>query len=173
MRIPSIVFLTVILLAMPAPSRIASPFFSGGRGGDARGGRGLFAMVLIDTDGLACSPCLSSLLEFCQAVPPDVQEERIVGVLTFRDGLEPDPRRARIARTRWTGYSRANDIRFPVAVDETHAFNRLSEEGTTVLLFDPSTGYLRRWTAPFPPGAVREMTRYLLTPESPIMESRP
>jgi len=173
MRISSVVFLTAILMAMPAPAQIAFPLFSGGRGGDDRGGRELFAMVLIDTDGLACSPCLSSLLEFCQAVPPDVQEERIIGVLTFRDGLEPDSRRARIARTRWTGYSRANDIRFPVAVDETHAFNRLSEEGTTVLLFDPSTGYLKRWTAPFRPEVVREITRYLLNPESPIMESRP
>ncbi|MCX6565574.1 MAG: hypothetical protein NTW38_03990 [Candidatus Aminicenantes bacterium] len=128
---------------------------------------------MIDADGLACSPCLASLLDFCRAVPRDVQEERIVGVLTFRDGTEPDPRRARIARTRWNGYSRANDIWFPVTVDEAHAFNSLSEEGTTILLFDPSTGNLKRWTAPFRPGVLQEMTDFLTTLKPDIMEAHP
>ncbi len=166
MRIPSIVFLTAALTVMVGPFRIADRLSSAGGEGDARGGRGCFAIVLIDADSLACSPCGAALMEFCRAVPPDVQEDRVVGVLTFREGVEPDLRRARIARTRWNGYSRANDIRFPVTVDETHALDRLSEEGTTVLLFDISTGNLKRWTAPFSPGALQEMTRYLFHDKS-------
>ena len=146
---------------------------SGGRGEDGRPGLECFALVLIDTDGLACSPCLASLLDFCRAVPRDVQEERIIGVLTFRDGTEPDPRRARIARTRWNGYSRANDIWIPVTVDEVHAFNSLSEEGTTILLFDPSTGNLKRWTAPFRPGVLQEITGFLTTLKLDILETHP
>jgi hypothetical protein len=113
-----------------------------------------FALVLIDVDGLACGPCLASLQEFCRAVPPAIQEERVIGVLTYRTGNKADPKLGRIARTKWAGYSRANGIRFPAAVDESQSFNRLSEAGTTILLFDPRTGEMKRRTAPFTPGAI-------------------
>jgi len=174
MRNYGAVFLAAVFATALAPARrFAPPLPSDGRGGDGRGDRERFALVLIDSDGLACSPCFASLLEFCRAVPPEVQEKRIVGVLTFRDGIEPDPRRARIARTRWTGYGRANDIRFPVTVDEAHVFNRLSEEGTTILLFHPATGTLEKRTAPFGPGVLEEVVRFLVTRETPIIGPLP
>jgi hypothetical protein len=130
-----------------------------------------FALVLIDVDGLACEPCLAALREFCRAVPSAVQEERVLGVLTFRAGKTPDSRLGRIARTKWAGYSRANGIRFPVTLDESLSFNRLSEAGTTILLFDPRTGRLKRWTAPFGPPAIEEIVRFLITSETAIMET--
>jgi len=128
---------------------------------------------LIDVDSLACDPCLDSLREFCRAVPPAVQEDRVLGVLTFRTGKIPDPRLGRIARTKWAGYSRALEIKFPVTVDESQSFNRLSEAGTTILLFDAGTGRLKRWTAPFGPPAIEEMVRFLTSTEVFIMEPQP
>lgn len=139
----------------------------------ADGGVMPFALVLIDTDALACSPCLEPLQALCRAVPPEIQEKRLRGVLTYRDGEKPDPRRARIARTRWTGYSRANGIHFPVSVDEVHAFNRLGEEGTTILLFDEAAGCIRRWNAPFKPDALRELTEFLSDADPDKIGSRP
>jgi hypothetical protein len=132
-----------------------------------------FALVLIDVDGLACSPCLAPLQQICRALPSSVQEQRILGVLTFRTGKNPDPRRGRIARTKWSGYSRANEIRFPVTVDESQSFNQWSEQGMTILLFDPETGSLKRLTAPFQPDVMEEIVRFLISPESNIMETLP
>jgi hypothetical protein len=148
-----------------------------GGGADRADFRGIlgsrFALVLIDVDGLACEPCLDSLREFCRAVPPGVQEERVLGVLTFRTGKNSDPRLGRIARTKWAGYSRAHKIKFPVTVDESQSFNRLSEAGTTILLFDPRTGRLKRWTAPFGRPAIEEIVRFLTSSEMSIMELQP
>jgi hypothetical protein len=126
-----------------------------------------FALVLIDVDGLACSPCLEPLQALCRALPPAVQEKRLVGVLTYRDGDKPDPRRGQIARTRWTGYSRANGILFPAT------FNRLSEEAMTILLFDAPTGNVRRWSAPFTPDVLREVADFLSAPNPAKIEFRP
>ena len=138
------------------------------------GGRGEpFALILIDTDALACSPCLEPLQVLCRAVPPDIQKKRLLGVLTYRDDGKPDPRRARIARTRWAGYSRASGILFPTSVDEIHAFNRLSEAGTTILLFDDSAGRIRRWSAPFQPDALRELAESLSTRKPEGRTDRP
>ncbi len=135
-----------------------------------RGGR--FALVLIDADGLVCSPCLEPLQALCRAVPSAVQEKRLIGVLTYRDGEKPDPRRAQIARTRWTGYSQANGILFPATVDTAHTFNRLSEEATTILLFDDSTGCVRRWSAPFDPDVLRKLADFLSEMNPAKMEFR-
>jgi len=174
MSFPSIVLAAAILAASFAPSRpFAAPFSSGGKGESARNGRDRFALVLIDTDVLACSPCQSSLLELCRSLSPRLQENRFIGVLTYRDVNEPDPRRARIARARWVGYSRANNIRFPVVVDETHAFNRLSEDRTILLLFDLAAGTMERQTAPFSPGALEGILRFLDFPEMLIIGRRP
>ncbi|MHB8053909.1 MAG: hypothetical protein ACYDH3_01450 [Candidatus Aminicenantales bacterium] len=137
------------------------------------GGRGSFALVLIDADGLACSPCLEPLQALSRALPADVQEKRLIGVLTYRDGEKSDPRRGQIARTRWTGYSRANAILFPISVDTAHAFNRLSEEATTILLFDDSTGCVRQWSAPFSPDVLRELAEFLSDVKPARMEFRP
>jgi len=145
----------------------------GAAGSAADNGGGPFALVLIDTDALACSPCLEPLQALCRAVPPEVQGKRLRGVLTYRDGEKPDPRRARVARTRWTGYSRANGIIFPASVDEVHAFNRLSEEGTTILLFDEAAGCVRCWIAPFKPEALRELAEFLSEGKPDKMGYRP
>jgi len=134
---------------------------------------GRFALVLIDVDSLSCSPCSAPLETLCRAVPPSVQEERIIGILTYQDGRTPDPKRAGIVRTKWTGYSRAGGIRIRASVDEAHVFNRMNGEGITVLLLDPSAGIIKRWAPPFPPGAVEAIVRFLLARESPIMEADP
>jgi len=156
------ILLAASFTAAPAPMRTAGgpAARSGGAETAAAGAR--FAVVCLDADMLACSPCGASLLEFNRAVPPEILEERVVGVLSFReDAAVPDPRKARLARTRWTGYCRANGIRFRAAVDETHALDRLSERGMTILLFDAGAGILRRWTAPFEPGVLEDIIRFL------------
>lgn len=134
---------------------------------------GSFALILINTDNLACSPCLESLKTICRALPPDVQEKRIIGILTYRDGDKPDPRRGRIARTRWTGYSRANGILFPVCVDTAHVFNGLSEEGPTILLFDEAAGCIRRWNTAFHPDTLRELAGFLSDGKPDKMGKKP
>lgn len=98
----------------------------------------------------------------------------MLGVLTYRGTAAPsDPRKAGIARTRWAGYSRAAGIRIPTTVDEAHIFNEMNATGTTILLFDPSGGGLKRWAPPFPPGAIEAIVRFLLAPDSRIMGKRP
>ncbi len=97
----------------------------------------------------------------------------MIGILTFREGKVPDPKRTRIVRTKWTGYSRAGAIGFPATVDEAHVFDSLNREGTTVILFDPSGGGVKRWTPPFSPRAIAEIAGCLLDRLSPIMEPRP
>jgi len=154
------IFLAASLTAAPVPLRTAGG--PAARSGEAESAGACFAVVCLDADLLACSPCGASLLEFNRTVPPDILEERVVGVLSFReDAAVPDPRKARLARTRWTGYCRANGIRFRAAVDETHALDRLSERGMTILLFDAGAGILRRWTAPFEPGVLEDIIRFL------------
>jgi|GEM_PF-1991997 len=160
----------IVLAAGMAAAAIAFP---AGAGDHGQGPGGRFAVVLIDADSLACSPCLASLEALCRAVPPAVQAERMIGILTFREGKVPDPKRTRILRTKWTGYSRAGAIGFPAAVDAGHVFDRLNGEGTTVILFDPFGGSVKRWTPPFSPRAIAEIAGYLLDRLSPIMEPRP
>jgi len=162
---PSRILLALFFLALSAATAFgrAAQRVSPGPGGSR------FALILIDVDGLACSPCLAPLQQICRAVPPSVQEERVIGVLTFRNGKNPDPRRGRIARTKWFGYSRANEIRFPVTVDESQSFNQWSEMGTTILLFDPETGNLKRLVAPFQPNVLEEIVRFLIFPKTDIM----
>ncbi|MBN1939017.1 MAG: hypothetical protein JW843_05500 [Candidatus Aminicenantes bacterium] len=124
--------------------------------------QGRLALVLIDADALACSPCLASLEALCRAVPQLVQRERMIGVLTYRESGPADPRRARIIRTKWTGYCRAGGIGFPATIDDAHLFDSLNRDGTAVIVFDPTGGGLKRWTPPFSTGMVAEITGYLL-----------
>jgi hypothetical protein len=134
---------------------------------------GRTALVLIDADALACSPCQASLEALCRAVPPLIQRERMIGVLTYREGRSPDGRRARIIRTKWNGYSRAGGIGFPAVLDEAHVFDTLNQDGTTVIIFDPAGGELKRWGPPFSTGVLSQIVRYLLERRSPIMELKP
>jgi hypothetical protein len=128
-----------------------------------------FALVLIDGDSLACSPCLSALEALCRAVPRDIQAERMIGVLTFRPVPAADSRRARIVRTKWTGYSRTGGLNFQATVDEGHVFNGLNGAGTTVFLFHPSGYGFKRLTPPFTAPVLEEIVRFLLVGKSPIM----
>ncbi len=163
--------LMFVLTAFLAGNRILSEGAAAAGGGVIPAGR--FALVFIDTDALACSPCLVSFEALCRAVPPAVQEERMLGVLTYHEGTAADSRRARIARTRWTGYSRAAGIRFPAIVDAPRAFDGWNLNRSSVILFDLAGGELKRYGPALTPRDIEEIAAFLLDRLSPIMEPCP
>jgi hypothetical protein len=120
--------------------------------------------VLVDMDSFFCGACLDHLLEFSRAVPARVQEERVRGILVFGGSAGPEEtrRRAEVVRTKWQGFSRANDIRFPAAVDADMAFSGLLKAGIGVLVFDARAGAVRRYPLPVPRGRLEEIMRILV-----------
>ena len=120
--------------------------------------------VLVDMDSFFCGSCLDHLLGFSRAVPARVQEERVRGILVFggSDSPEATRRRAQVVRTKWQGFSRANDIRFPAAVDVDRTFAGLLKAGVGVLVFDARAGAVRRYPLPIPRGGLEEIMRILV-----------
>jgi len=120
--------------------------------------------VLVDMDSFFCGSCLDHLLGFSRAVPARVQEERVRGILIFggSDSPEEARRRAQIVRTKWQGFSRVHDIRFPAAVDADRTFAGLLKAGVGVLVFDARAGAVRRYPLPVPRGRLEEIMRILV-----------
>lgn len=121
--------------------------------------------ILIDFDTFFCSPCLAPLLEFCQALPGPIQEERLRGILVYSrrsDGSE-DSRHARIVQTKMQGFIKANDIRFPIVLDEHHLFNGLLKSNTQAFLFDDQRQVVRKFSFPFQPGEKSDILKLLLS----------
>ena len=128
-------------------------------------GRRTLCWILIDFETFFCSPCLAPLLEFCQALPGHVQAERVRGILVYNrrsDGNE-DSRYARIVQTKMQGFIKANNIRFPIVLDEYHLFNGLLQSNTQALLFDDQRQVVRKISFPFQPGEKNDILKLLLS----------
>ena len=128
------------------------------------GGERSSCWILVDMDTFFCGSCLEHLLAFSRAVPARIQEERVRGILVFGGSGNPEEakRRVQVIRTKWQGFSRANDIRFTAAVDADKAFAGLVKAGIGVLVFDARAGEVRRYPLPVPRGGLEEILRVLV-----------
>jgi len=120
--------------------------------------------VLVDMDSFFCGSCLEHLLAFSRAVPARIQEDRVRGILILGAPGSPEAagRRGQIVRAKWQGFSRANDIRFPAAVDADGAFAGPLKAGFGVLVFDARSAAVRGYPWPVPRGGIEEILRILV-----------
>jgi hypothetical protein len=132
-----------------------------GSAGAARPGRP--ALVLVDVDGLACSPCQEPLLQLARSLPAAVQEERMIGVLLLPRGAgrANDERNAAIALARWKGFGRVNGVKFPAVVDGTHSFGLPEGSILAILVFDEESGRMLSFAPPFGPETIGRLARRL------------
>ena len=120
-------------------------------------------LVLIDLDAFYCGLCLEALLSFCRALPASLQETRVRGILLHRPAAAglTDADLVRIARKKWEGFRRANDIRFPILSDEARIFMRPENSGASVVLLDVPRGEVRMLFLPLKPKELAEVLRFL------------
>jgi hypothetical protein len=114
--------------------------------------RGASCWILIDLDGFSCGLCLEALLAFCRAIPEELQERGVRGILAFRapQGKDAAARQTGILTKKWNGFRKANDIRFPAFVDVGGVF--AGQPAASVFLFDESAGTLRAFPLPLRQG---------------------
>jgi hypothetical protein len=126
-------------------------------------GAGDTCWVLMDFDGFSCGLCLDALVDFCRALPPSVQERRVRGILAYRapQGKEAAIRQAGIVAKKWSGFRKANDIRFPVFIDAGRLFASGLGSGPAVLLFDENAGTLRMYPLPLHPAQLENILAIL------------
>ena len=120
--------------------------------------------VLVDVESFFCGACLEPLLEFCRAVPARIQEERLRAILVFGSGPSSGDAesRARIIQTKWQGFSRANDIRFPALADMDRAFKETLKAGAGLLIFAEETRAVRWYPLPLSKPRLEDVLRVLM-----------
>jgi hypothetical protein len=127
--------------------------------------RGLsrLALLFIDLDGLACAACWAALEELGRLLSPEIQTERVRGILTYRgrtaQGL--DERRGRIVRIQWRGYAQARRLGFPVVFDDGHAFQDATAAGLAAFLFDFDAGTVKKIAGPVRSSHLGEIAAFL------------
>jgi len=107
-------------------------------------------LFIIDFDSFFCLPCTDTFLNFCQNLPPFIQEEALWGVLVYEDPkkIENNKIHTRIVEKKLRGFIQANDIKFPIILDHFHIFDGLTKGGTGIIVFDQMKKIVRRY--PFP-----------------------
>jgi hypothetical protein len=143
------------VLLPPAPIRgIAGPATM--RGGNS-------GWVLVDFDSFSCGLCLEALVGFTRAIPQVIQETCLRGVLVRRSRArgEEGARETAILAKKWAGFRKANDVRFPIFIDDSRFFANDLALGSTVLVFDEGAGTLRAYPLPLRPCQVEEILAVL------------
>jgi len=97
-----------------------------------------------------CMNCLESFLSFCGSLPPHILEENVWGILTIGSEIrKPGSKDSlKVAKTKLRGFVTANDIGFPIFIDEYQLFEQFRKKGTLVLVFDGENDILREFIFP-------------------------
>ena len=107
--------------------------------------------LVIDFDAISCPACLDQILSFCRALPAEVLEERVMGIVVFGRALtaEEGARRRRIAEIKWDGIRRANGLRFPSVLDDGPVVRSWLNRGAAkIVCFDGKARMLREYDLP-------------------------
>ena len=121
-------------------------------------------LLVIDFDDFMCMSCLESFLSFCQSFPVHLLEEKAFGilVLAWKDNDFDLKDNAQIAKKKLRGFVRANNIRFPIYLDQKQIFGSLASKGTFVILFDEKNRTIRVYTFPVKKADVDEIHEILI-----------
>ncbi len=154
-RPAAVLFLAASLLVAAAAAAVKPQKPRPERGGEC--------LVLIDLDAFYCGLCLEALLSFCRAVPSAIQESQMRGILLGRPASSgrTDDDLARIARRKWDGFRRANDIRFPVLSDAGRVFRLSGKAGVAVVLLDDPGRAIRCYPLPLRKNELAAVLRFL------------
>jgi hypothetical protein len=107
-------------------------------------------LFIFDFNDFMCFSCLDSFLGFYHSLPFPFRDEHSLGVLVYdKRGKEKERSvRERIIEKKLRGFVQANQIEFPVLIDHLDVFKSQVKEGSSVILFDPRDGLLRRYKFP-------------------------
>ena len=103
-------------------------------------------LMIIDFQSFFCLPCTETFLDFCQSLPPIIQEEALWGVIIYKGQkkIEDNKTQTRVVEKKLRGFIQANDIRFPLILDSFHIFHEISEGKTAIILFDQKAKIVRK-----------------------------
>jgi len=107
-------------------------------------------LMIIDFESFFCLPCTETFLDFCQSLPPFVQEENLWGVLIYKGQKKSEDNKTqiRVIEKKLRGFIQANSIRFPIILDNFHIFSEVTKGKTAVILFDQEAKILRKFSFP-------------------------
>ena len=116
-------------------------------------------LIVFDFNDFMCMNCLESFLSFCGSLPPHILEENAWGILTIGSEIRKSGSKdsLKVAKTKLRGFVTANDIGFPIFIDEYQLFERFRKKGTLVLVFDGEDDILREYIFPLTKNQIAEI----------------
>lgn len=107
-------------------------------------------LMIIDFQSFFCLPCTETFLDFCQSLPPFIQEEALWGVIIYKGQkkIEDNKTQTRVIEKKLRGFIEANDIRFPIILDSFHIFHEITEGKTAIILFNQKAKIVRKFLFP-------------------------
>jgi hypothetical protein len=105
-------------------------------------------LFVLDFQDFSCMTCLDSFLALCRQLPLRTKTQNTWGILVLKNTENDGNSRVQIAEKKLRGFIQANRIDFPILTDKDHCFERLTQEGSAILLFDGSSKSIRRYHFP-------------------------
>ncbi len=95
-------------------------------------------LLVLDFSDFNCPLCLDSLLNFCRMLPPNYSGVSVWGIVVNNKDQDKNQNSLsiQIMEKRIRGFIEANDIGFPLVLDRHGMFNRLSHQGSTLMVLD-------------------------------------
>jgi len=123
------------------------------------------AWLFIDFDAVLCASCLDRLLDFARALPDIIQEERLRGIVVYREPAEADQalRRGKIVARKWEAVRKTHGLKFPAVFHSGPPFREwMGAAGIKLVCLDQAGGRVRVYDLPLGPGQVDEVRAILL-----------
>ena len=123
----------------------------------------VFLLFILDFNDFLCHSCLSTLVNFVQQLPPQIQVNNIRWILVQdqKSGRSREEAYGIMAK-QLRGFVKTYHIKFPCSIDSDSLFRDLTEEGSVVLLFSGETQPIRSYSFPLDNEAVDEILSLLL-----------
>ena len=152
-RIPALLGLWGLTLCMVSP---VCP--------DSGAGSPALLLLILDLDDLMCQSCLFTVDRLVREIPPEIQKERVRGIVVRpREEAPRDRERSLgILAKKVRGFSKAHDIDFPISLDEAGFFRSLAEEGSAAVVLSGDSTPTRRFPFPMDSRAVADVLALLL-----------
>ena len=117
-----------------------------------------------DFDDFMCMSCLESFLSFCKSFPVHLLEEKAFGILVPGwKGNDFDLEvNVQIAQKKLRGFVKANNVKFPIYLDQNKIFCPSVTRGTSVILFDEKARTIRVYSFPIKRADVQEIHEILI-----------
>lgn len=116
-------------------------------------------LIIMEPKIFFCPFCLEPVIRLIDSFQISGQDCVITGVFlwkNFEDNQDPS-KSERIIEKKIEGFMEGNEIPFPFILDKNHVFDGLNIEAPAVILLDPSTNQMQKYTFPLSQSQLREI----------------